>query len=87
MDNRLVKSMQVVDTTLFQLLTAWPQAPGWLVSTASVMASAVVPLVTLGLAVSLWVRISHSTYWAALCSGRFARWSSTRSHCAKGFGP
>jgi undecaprenyl-diphosphatase len=53
--NSLEKLMRVLDTTLFQLLTAGAQAPGWLVFTASVMASAVVPLVTLGLLLA-WIK-------------------------------
>lgn len=55
MGNRLEKSIQVIDTTLFQLLTAGPQAPGWLVFTAFEMASAVAPLVTLGLLLA-WIK-------------------------------
>lgn len=41
--------MQVFDTMLFQLLTAGPQAPSWLVFTAFAIAIAVVPLVAIGL--------------------------------------
>ena len=46
--------MQALDTFLFQLLTAGPAAPGWLVLGASVLASAVVPLVAVGLVV-FWI--------------------------------
>lgn len=46
--------MQALDTTLFQLLTAGPAAPDWLVFVATVFASAVVPLAAVGLVV-LWV--------------------------------
>jgi undecaprenyl-diphosphatase len=44
-----------MDTTLFQLLTAGPDAPGWLVLFASALATAVVPLVALGLVIA-WIR-------------------------------
>ncbi len=46
--------MQALDTFLFQLLTAGPSAPGWLVVVASVLASTVVPLVAVGLVV-FWI--------------------------------
>lgn len=46
--------MQAFDTLLFQMLTAGPAAPGWLALVASVLASAVVPLVALGLVV-FWI--------------------------------
>ena len=45
--------MQALDNALFQLLTAGTAAPGWMVLVASVLASAVVPLVAVGL-VLLW---------------------------------
>lgn len=47
--------MQNLDPRLFMLLTAGPEAPGWLVFMASVMASAVVPAVALALLV-FWIR-------------------------------
>ena len=46
--------MQALDTKLFHLLTAGPDAPGWLVLVASGLASAIVPLVAAGL-VLLWI--------------------------------
>lgn len=46
--------MQAFDTFLFQLLTAGPAAPGWLVLVASVLASVVVPFVAVGLVV-FWI--------------------------------
>ncbi len=46
--------MQALDTSLFQLLTAGPDVPGWLILVASALASAVVPLVAAGL-VLLWI--------------------------------
>ena len=44
-----------MDTTLFRLLTAGPDAPGWLVVFATAMATAVVPLVAMGLLLA-WIR-------------------------------
>ena len=46
--------MQALDTKLFHLLTAGPDAPGWLVLVASGLASAIVPLVAAGL-VLFWL--------------------------------
>jgi undecaprenyl-diphosphatase len=47
--------LREVDTTLFQVLTAGPAAPGWLGSLAWGLASGVVPLVAVGLLVA-WMR-------------------------------
>jgi undecaprenyl-diphosphatase len=47
--------MHSLDTSLFNLLTAGPEAPEWLVFAASVMASAVVPVVALILLVT-WIK-------------------------------
>lgn len=46
--------MQALDTALFQMLTAGPGAPGWLVVLATFLASAIVPLVAAGLVLA-WV--------------------------------
>lgn len=46
--------MQSLDTALFQMITAGPDAPGWLVMLATFLASAVVPLVGAGLLLA-WV--------------------------------
>lgn len=47
--------LQNLDTRLFDLLTAGPEAPAWLVSAASVIAIAVVPVVALILLV-VWIK-------------------------------
>jgi undecaprenyl-diphosphatase len=44
-----------LDTSLFQALTAGPDAPGWLVLIAWGLATALVPLVAVGLVIA-WVR-------------------------------
>lgn len=61
--------MQALDTFLFQLLTAGPSAPGWLVVVASVLASAVVPLVGVGLVVFWIVGRSRPALLDAVAAG------------------
>lgn len=57
--------MQSLDTTLFLAMTGTLHSPGWLVVLATFLASAVVPLVVLGIVVA-WVRAQSGWRFALL---------------------
>lgn len=60
--------MQALDAQLFTLLTAGPEAPGWIVTLASLLATWVVPLVALALLV-VWLRSRDRASLDAVASG------------------